>query len=185
LIGTSASFSSTVIATGETGKIYVTLDTNKIYRWSGATYIEVSPTVGTIWGGITGTLANQTDLQNALNAKQASLTGTGFVVSTAGTITYDTSTYYLASNPSSYIALTALSSSATGLTYTNTTGVFSLTAGYAIPTTASATNWDTAYTNRITSLTVTGSSGSSTLVSNVLNIPTYTLSGLGGIYSRI
>ena len=167
-------------ATGETGKIYVTLDTNKIYRWSGATYIEVSPTVGTIWGGITGTLANQTDLQNALNAKQASLTGTGFVVSTSGTITYDTSTYYLASNPNSYIALTALSSTATGLTYTNTTGVFSLTGGYAIPTTASATNWDTAYTNRITSLTVTGSSGASTLVSNVLNIPTYTLSGLGG-----
>ena len=42
------------------------------------------------------------------------------------------------------------------------------------------TNWDTAYTNRITSLTTTGSSGSATLASNVLNIPTYTLSGLGG-----
>ena len=45
---------------------------------------------------------------------------------------------------------------------------------------ASATNWNTAYTNRITSLTTTGSSGSATLASNVLNIPTYTLSGLGG-----
>jgi hypothetical protein len=45
---------------------------------------------------------------------------------------------------------------------------------------ASAANWNTAYTNRITSLTVTGSSGASTLISNVLNIPTYTLSGLGG-----
>ncbi len=364
-------------ASGTTGKIYVALDTNKIYRWSGATYIEVSPTVGTIWGGITGTLSNQTDLQNALNAKQNNLTGTGFVKSTAGTISYDTATYYPyptgtttqyvagdgsliafpisgqagtivrlvrnqtgatltkgtvvyidgatgnnptvakaiatgdstsaqtfglcqaniannaegyvvimgdlvglntssftegqqlylssttageytttkqyapahlvyvgvvtrshvslgqievriqngyemdelhnvsaqspsnndglfyntttslwekksiatalgftpynATNPNNYIALTGLSSTATGLTYTNTTGVFSLTAGYAIPTTASATTWDTAYTNRITSLTVTGSSGSATLVSNVLNIPTYTLSGLGGI----
>jgi len=364
-------------ASGATGKIYVALDTNKIYRWSGATYIEVSPTVGTIWGGITGTLSNQTDLQNALNTKQNNLSGTGFVKSTAGTISYDTATYYPyptgdttqyvagdgsliafpvagqagtlvrlvrnqtgatltkgtvvyitgatgnnpivekalatsdstsaqtfglcqaniannaegyvvltgdltgidtsaftegqqlylspttagtytttkqyapnhlvyigvitrshptlgqievkiqngyeldeihnvsaqspanndiiafntsnslwekksiatalgftpynATNPNNYIALTALSSSATGLTYTNTTGVFSLTAGYAIPTTASATNWDTAYTNRITSLTTTGSSGSATLVSNVLNIPTYTLSGLGGI----
>jgi hypothetical protein len=28
--------------TGETGKIYVTLDTNKTYRWSGSTYIEIS-----------------------------------------------------------------------------------------------------------------------------------------------
>ena len=42
------------------------------------------------------------------------------------------------------------------------------------------TNFNTAYTNRITSLTTTGSSGSSTLISNVLNVPTYTLSGLGG-----
>jgi hypothetical protein len=46
---------------------------------------------------------------------------------------------------------------------------------------SSATNWNTAYTNRITSLTVTGSSGSATLISNTLNIPTYTLSGLGGV----
>lgn len=73
---------------------------------------------------------------------------------------------------------------------------------------ASASNWNTAYTNRITSLTTTGSgaatlvanvlniptpasspfasltttgsSGSSTLIAGVLNVPTYTLSGLGG-----
>ena len=42
------------------------------------------------------------------------------------------------------------------------------------------TNWDTAYSSRISTLTTTGSSGSATLASNVLNIPTYTLSGLGG-----
>lgn len=29
--------------TGESGKIYVALDSNKLYRWSGTTYIEVSP----------------------------------------------------------------------------------------------------------------------------------------------
>ena len=52
--------------------------------------------------------------------------------------------------------------------------------GYTLPTTASQTNWDAAYTNRITSLTTTGSSGSATLVSNTLNVPTYTLAGLGG-----
>jgi hypothetical protein len=38
------------------------------------------------------------------NNKQAALSGTGFVKSTAGTISYDTSTYYLASNPSNYIS---------------------------------------------------------------------------------
>jgi len=41
-----------------------------------------------------------------------------------------------------YVALTDLSSTATGLTYTNTTGVFSLTSGYVIPLTASTTEWD-------------------------------------------
>lgn len=30
-------------ATGEQGKIYVALDSNKIYRWSGSAYIEISP----------------------------------------------------------------------------------------------------------------------------------------------
>ena len=74
----------------------------------------------------------------------------------------------------------SISSTATGITYNSTTGVLSLTSGYGIPTTASQANWDTAYTNRITSLTTTGSSGSATLVSNTLNIPTYTLAGLGG-----
>lgn len=33
---------SALPATGETGKIYVTLDDNKTYRWSGTTYIEIS-----------------------------------------------------------------------------------------------------------------------------------------------
>ena len=33
-------------ATGVTEKIYVALDTNKIYRWSGSVYIEISPTAG-------------------------------------------------------------------------------------------------------------------------------------------
>ncbi|MDV7398580.1 hypothetical protein RZS08_44660, partial [Arthrospira platensis SPKY1] len=32
--------------TGEQGKIYTTIDTNKIYRWSGTAYIEISPTAG-------------------------------------------------------------------------------------------------------------------------------------------
>ena len=28
-------------ASGETGKIYITLDNNKVYRWSGSTYVEI------------------------------------------------------------------------------------------------------------------------------------------------
>lgn len=33
-------------ATGESGKIYVALDTGKIYRWSGSAYAEISPSPG-------------------------------------------------------------------------------------------------------------------------------------------
>jgi hypothetical protein len=33
--------------TGETGKIYVTLDTRKIYRWSGSIYVEIAASPGT------------------------------------------------------------------------------------------------------------------------------------------
>ena len=47
--------------------------------------------------------------------------------------------------------------------------------------TDNSANWNTAYSDRISSLTVTGNSGSATLISNTLNIPTYTLAGLGGI----
>lgn len=54
--------------TGETGKIYITIDNNKVFRWTGTAYIEVAANSG-VWGAITGTLSNQTDLQTALNAK--------------------------------------------------------------------------------------------------------------------
>ena len=46
--------------------------------------------------------------------------------------------------------------------------------------TDNSTNWNTAFSSRISSLTTNNSSGSATLLSNVLNIPTYTLAGLGG-----
>ena len=58
--------------TGQSGKIYVALDTNKVYRWSGSIYIEVSANSG-VWGSITGTLANQTDLINYLNTTSSSI----------------------------------------------------------------------------------------------------------------
>jgi hypothetical protein len=58
------------------------------------------------------------------------------------------------------------------------TGIVKSTAGTISYLTDNTTNWNTAYTNRITSLTTTGSSGASTLVSNILNIPTYTADGI-------
>lgn len=92
------------------------------------------------------------------------------------------------SSPSSGGTVTSVGLSApTGMKVTNSpvtssgTITLAMDTGYALPTTASQGNWDTAYANRITSLTTNNSSGSATLVSNVLNVPTYTLAGLGGI----
>lgn len=100
---------------------------------------------------------------------------TGVVVLTTADITESGNLYYTDAR-----VRLAISETVTGIDYNNTTGVFSLTSGYVIPTTTQGSNWNIAYTNRITSLTTTGNSGSATLSSNTLNIPTYTLSGLGG-----
>ena len=53
-------------------------------------------------------------------------------------------------------ARASISESVTGLDYNSTTGVFSTTAGYGIPTTASQTNWDAAYNDKINSASVSG-----------------------------
>ena len=54
-------------ATGEAGKIYVALDTNRTYRWGGSVYVEITDTTA-VWGGISGTLSNQTDLTSFLSS---------------------------------------------------------------------------------------------------------------------
>jgi hypothetical protein len=136
-------------------------------------------------GSVRGALSS-TDW-TTFNSKQNALNGTGFVKISGTTISYDNSTYYLATNPSNYITLTSLSAGTgisynnttgvisstitqytdalarasisetiTGIDYNNTTGVFSTTSGYGIPTTASQTNWDSAYNNMIVSAAVTG-----------------------------
>jgi hypothetical protein len=47
-------------AIGETGVIYITLDNNNVYRWSGSVYVQISQP-NAVWGSITGTLSSQTD----------------------------------------------------------------------------------------------------------------------------
>jgi len=146
---------------------------------TGSVLNSVSFTLG--WTGTLadGRIASASNWNSAYTNRITSLTTTGNSgASTLISNVLNIPTYTLAGLGG--ISLTSLSSTAIGLTYTDTTGVFSLTSGYVIPTTTQETNWNTAYTNRITSLTTTGSSGTATLVSNVLNIPNYTLAGLGG-----
>ena len=101
---------------------------------------------------------------NTFNGKQAALNGTGFVKISGTTISYDNSTYYLASNPNAYIALTALSAGA-GISYNNTTGVIAST----------ITQYTDALARAAISLTTTGTSGAATYNSTtgVLNVPQY------------
>jgi hypothetical protein len=53
---------------GESGKIYLDTTTNYQYRWTGSTYVQITSS-SAVWGSISGSLASQTDLQAALNAK--------------------------------------------------------------------------------------------------------------------
>ena len=61
-------------ATGETGKIYVALDTNYIYRWSGSTYIEISADSGAPVTSVNGKIGivviNPDDLDDTATANK-------------------------------------------------------------------------------------------------------------------
>jgi hypothetical protein len=74
-------------------------------------------------------------------------------------ISYNNTTGVITSTITQYtdtLARLAISETVTGLDYNNTTGVLSLTSGYVIPTTSSATNWDSAYNDKIVSAAVSG-----------------------------
>ncbi len=85
------------------------------------------------------------------------------------------------SDVSGAIGLTALSASSP-LSYNNTTGAFSIqVANVSQDGYLSSSDWVTFNSKQSTiTLTTTGNSGAATFVSNTLNIPDYTLAGLGG-----
>ena len=62
-------------ATGETGKIYVTLDDRKTFRWSGSVYVEISASPGSTDAVSEGSLNLYFTEARALAAAQASLDG--------------------------------------------------------------------------------------------------------------
>ena len=62
-------------ATGETGKIYVTLDTNLTYRWGGSTYVEISQSLAL---GETATTAYRGDRGAAAYAHSVTNKGSAF-----------------------------------------------------------------------------------------------------------
>jgi hypothetical protein len=78
----------------------------------------------------------------------------------------------------------AISSSATGLTYNNSNGVFSLTSGYSIPTTANQSNWSTAYNRSITGFSVNYGVGVTSLILTQQDTSTISLALIAGAASQ-
>jgi hypothetical protein len=139
---------------------------------------------------------------NTFNNKVSSATLAGYVPYTGATTNVDLGTHTLSAanlvvnhtsgsgvaasitKGGSGEALTVVKSSGSGNAASITGGVtllseLNLTTDLADSYIASATTWN-AKQDAIT-LTTTGNNGASTFVSNTLNIPTYTLAGLGGI----
>lgn len=71
-------------ATGEAGKIYVAIDTGRVYRWSGSTYIEISPSPGSTDAVAEG-LANLYFSQARVRATLLTGLGSGSASSIAAT----------------------------------------------------------------------------------------------------
>lgn len=133
---------------------------------------------------VTGTIALTSDITDAL---------TGYVP-TSRTLTINGVTQSLAANRTFNVGTVETVNFTTGTTGTDvnvsgspitTTGTITLNIPTASATNRgalSSTDWST-FNNKQSaiSLTTTGNSGAATFVSNTLNIPNYTLAGLGGI----
>ena len=92
--------------TGETGKIYIALDTNKTYRWSGSAYVQigggsdVEQQLQRYWYSMTVNTLN-TNLMLVNNTNSFTISGTAAVVSRSGT------TYYNSIAMNNYLSATA------------------------------------------------------------------------------
>ncbi len=134
-------------ATGESAKIYVALDTNETYRWSGSAYIRI-----------------------ANGAVQSINSQTGNVTLTTSNIGEGSNLYYTDARVRAAISVSG------SLSYNSTTGVISYTQPINVSAfTNDAAYITTAGARSAISLTTTGTSGAASYDSStgVLNIPQY------------
>jgi len=224
--------------TGTSGVIYLALDTNIIYRWSGSTYIQISSNNVLSVFGRTGAITPQEGDYSFTQLSDVNLTSptVGQIIRNNGTAWANWTPDFLPKSGGTMTGNIAFAASQPWPTFNqNTTGnsatatalqtaraingvAFNGTANITLtantpqaltisgPLTGGSFNGGTATTLGIQtatgtqagalsgadwttfnnkqaaiSLTVTGSSGAATFASNTLNVPTYTLSGLGGI----
>jgi hypothetical protein len=202
-------FGRTGTITAESGDyttLKVTENTNLYFTNQRARYaVSGDSNSGVVYSNTTGIIALD-DIPNTsllhdsmtINGKLTALGGT--VTLTTTDVAEGTNLYYTQTRFDNALAAKSTTNLAEGtnLYFTNTraqaaitgTSPISVTSGNVTISQASATtngylsstDW-AAFNSKqgVLTLTTTGSSGSATLVSGTLNIPTYTLAGLGGI----
>lgn len=117
--------------------------------------VVTSPTTAEELEHSSGVTSN---IQSQLNGKEPAITSGTSLEYWRGDKTFQTlDTKAVPENTNLYYtderARLSVSSSATGISYDNLTGVFKLTTGYVIPTTTEESNWNTAYNNYVSSWT--------------------------------
>jgi hypothetical protein len=107
--------------TGETSKIYVTLDLNKTYRWSGSSYVEISASPGSTDAVTEGSTNLYFTTQRARDAFSAS---TGITITSGAIAT--TITQYTDALARSAVSVTDAGGDGS-LSYSSSTGVITYT----------------------------------------------------------
>ena len=107
--------------TGETGKIYVTLNDNLIYRWSGSVYVTISPSPGSTDSVTEGSTNLYFTTQRARDAFSAS---TGITITSGAIAT--TITQYTDAGARAAVSVTDAGGDGS-LAYNSGTGVFTYT----------------------------------------------------------
>ncbi len=82
--GTLASLNDATISTPSDGQVLM---------YDDGVWKNTTSTASVAWGGVTGTLSDQTDLKNALDAKQGTLTAGSNITISSGTISATDTTY--------------------------------------------------------------------------------------------
>jgi hypothetical protein len=147
-------------ATGETSKIYTAKDTNKIYRWSGSAYIEISPSPGSTDSVTEGSTNLYFTSARAVSA--------------------------LASTLSNYATTSALNNAIAGLSsvYTTTVAVASQIVGYGYQTAAQVTSAITSYGYQ-TAAQVSSAITSALSWANISGKPTFATVATSGSYADL
>ena len=125
-------------------------------------------TLGLGGGGTAGSMAKWSGTSTLVNA----VAGTDYVIP-AALNAYVPTFRSLTINGTTYDLTADRSWSINPMVYPSAGIAVSTGSAWGTSIVDNSTNWNTAYTNRITSLTTTGSSGAATLSGNVLNIPNY------------